>query len=214
MGAFLGSDLRQERKQSIEMEVEIHRQKEQQNTGKIYGSKARHLSNSYGCAGMVEELTSHWLLGHRERQRGIFLPGVLSPHAAVRKAASQRAQAQLLCLEFVMSSAFYVGLVSNIKHPFKCPLKHPLPLEHGLICLYTHCQQALHPIPPAHCLQESGQSWHHSVKHQHDETNPVESYSFRMDAWPEPGTGQGRDGRGLGGTGGESGHEGIPACNR
>lgn len=34
-----------------------------------------------------------------------------------------------------------------------------------------------------------------------------------MDAWPEPGTGQGSEGRGLGGTEGESGHEGIPACN-
>lgn len=34
-----------------------------------------------------------------------------------------------------------------------------------------------------------------------------------MDARPAPGTGQGMEGQELGGTGGECGHEGLPACN-
>lgn len=142
MGAFLDSDLRrEERKQSVEVEVEIHRLKR----------AAEHWKNPWKQSQTSESLL---LLGRdgrgadmplasgtqREAKSNIPASGFISTCCSVES-----------CIPESPSSIALFGICNELSLLCwtQALLKHPLPLEHGLICLYSHCQQALHPIPPS-----------------------------------------------------------------
>lgn len=140
------------RKNAPRVEVEVYRPK----MGRCVEEKWS--SWAYSWARIVEELAHCWLLGlastwARARQREMCMPRVLYPHGKTVFPEHQ-------------SSTASTWIFHELS--FLCwtqvPLKHLLLFTHGLSCLCSHWQWALHPIPPACCLEESGLSWHHSVK--------------------------------------------------